>query len=247
MDYPFKLQPSVKHNVSTQGKAHSLHPATSLQWHRALFLLLFLLAPTVSFCQPEIINLASYAEKGKMEVHQRTLTHSSAGEGEVYLDARDSDGLAIPEGVKFTTGRIKVKIKGENNPGKSFVGIAFNIVSADEYEAVYFRPFNFVATEPLRQSHMVQYIHHPEFTWRKLRESRTGEFENIIEPAPDPDDWFTAEIEVTESTVVVYVNEDNTPALTVDRLGSSASDRIGIFTGFGSKGAFKEFTLTKSN
>jgi hypothetical protein len=86
---------------------------------------------------------------------------------------------------------------------------------------------------------MVQYIYHPEFTWKKLRETRTGEFENEIVNAPDPDNWFTARIEIGKSTVKVYVNNSEDASLEIKRLVETKSDKIGIWTGFNSSGSFR--------
>lgn len=196
------------------------------------------------FLQAQDYNLAQLAQEGKFTVHDRTMSHGSASSGVVSMDARESDGLVILDGIPFTKGTIELQIKGENNPGKSFVGIAFNLRSKEEYEAVYFRPFNFVATEPARRSHMVQYIYHPEFTWRNLRETRTDEFENNIETPPDPDSWFNVRIVVSDSDVKVFIDEQTQPSLEIVRLTEGTTDRLALWTGFGSKGSFRNLTLT---
>ena len=92
---------------------------------------------------------------------------------------------------------------------------------------------------------MVQYIFHPEFTWRKLRDERTGEFENEVVTPPNPDDWFRVIIKINKEKVEVYVNELLEPILIVDRLTSTKSNKIGIWTGFGSSGRFKNLTIRK--
>lgn len=93
---------------------------------------------------------------------------------------------------------LKLNFLGENNPGKSFIGIAFNIQNEKTYEVIYFRPFNFIAEEQIRKDHMIQYIFHPNFTWRKLRDERTGEFEGEITIPPNPDDWFKVKINIDD-------------------------------------------------
>ena len=205
---------------------------------------LLLFSASISLTQAQDYNLAKLSEEGKITVYNRNLSNSSASFGEVYMDAEESDGLALLEGVSFSKGTIEVQIKGENNPGKSFVGIAFNVRSREEYECVYFRPFNFVADEEIRRSHMLQYIFHPEFTWRKLRETRTDEFENKLQSPPDPDDWFDIRIVVTEKEVKVFVNKETQPSLEIERLTSGTSDRLALWTGFGSKGAYRNLTIT---
>jgi len=69
----------------------------------------------------------------------------------VEMNAKNSDGIGIIEDVEFDKGTIEVELLGENNPGKSFIGIAFNIQNDKTYEVIYFRPFNFVAKEQIRK------------------------------------------------------------------------------------------------
>ncbi len=161
----------------------------------------------------------------------------------VEMNAKNSDGIGIIEDVEFDKGTIEIELLGENNPGKSFIGIAFNIQNDKTYEVIYFRPFNFIAKEQIRKDHMVQYIFHPEFTWRKLRGERTGEFEDEVTTPPNPNDWFRVIININEEKVEVYVNELAEPVLIVDRLTSTKSKKIGIWTGFGSSGRFKNLIL----
>lgn len=161
----------------------------------------------------------------------------------IEMDAREGDGLAILNNVEFEKGIVHLDIRGENNPGRSFVGFAFNIQNDSTYEVIYFRPFNFVAKEANRKAHMVQYIHHPEYTWRKLRTERTGQFENEISLPPNPDQWFHAKLLITEENVSVYVNDEEDPSLVVKRLAKPASTKVGLWTGFNSSGRFKNLRL----
>ncbi len=203
---------------------------------------LFCLVSMASFAQQKI-DLETALQEGQVEAKNRSLSPFINSPGAVEMNADEGDGLGILKAINFETGTIKIELLGENSPGKSFIGIAFNIVDEETYEAVYFRPFNFVATEAGRKTHMVQYIHHPEFTWYNLREKRTGEFENEIPIPPDPDDWFRARIEVTEKSVQVYVNDIPEPVLKVERLTSTESGKIGLWTGNGSSGRFRNLVL----
>ncbi|MEN8203610.1 MAG: hypothetical protein ABFS28_13520 [Bacteroidota bacterium] len=189
------------------------------------------------------INLAEAQQNEQIKAVNRSMSSFTKWAGAVEMDASEGDGLGILKEIEFESGTIEVELLGENNPGRSFIGIAFNIQDPETFEAVYFRPFNFVATEQVRKDHMVQYIHHPEYTWSKLRGTRTGEFENEISLPPDPDHWFKARIEVSEKKVIVYVNEIAEPVLTVDRLTTSASKKIGLWTGNGSSGRFRNLVL----
>jgi hypothetical protein len=206
----------------------------------ALIMLCLLSIP--SFGQ-EQINLADKLQAKKITAVNRSISPYGAVSAAVEMNAKNDDGLGIVEDVAFKKGVIEIDLLGENNPGKSFIGFAFNIQDEHTYEAIYFRPFNFVAEEQTRKDHMVQYIFHPEFTWRKLRNKRTGEFENEITNPPNPDAWFKAIIIVKEQTIEVYMNELSNLVLTVDRLTTIKSDKIGIWTGFGSSGRFRNLIL----
>jgi hypothetical protein len=189
------------------------------------------------------LDLASLLAKQQFDAVNRSLSLSKEQPGAVEMNAAQGDGLAILSDVPFETGTIQVELLGENSPGRSFIGIAFNIADPDTYEAVYFRPFNFVATEPVRKAHMVQYICHPDYTWSRLREERTGEFENEISAPPDPDGWFKATINVSESGVEVFVDGIAAPVLKVERLTGGTSGKIGLWVGNGSSGRFRNLVL----
>ena len=190
------------------------------------------------------ISLADNIQNEKIRAVNRTISPYEGQSDAVQMNAVKSDGLGILEAVEFDTGRIEIELLGENNPGKSFIGVAFNIQNDSTYEVIYFRPFNFVAKEQIRKDHMVQYVFHPEYTWRKLRNERTGEFENEIANPPNPDDWFRAIIKINEEKVAVYVNEFVEPVLVVDRLAAPKSKKIGIWAGFGSSGRYKNLILS---
>ena len=194
------------------------------------------------YSQAVEINLAQKFEDQSIMAVNRQISLID-DEKAIAMNAQEGDGLGIIEGVSFIKGTIDIQIKGENNPGKSFVGFAFNIQNDSTFEAVYFRPFNFVAEEAIRRAHMVQYINHPKNTWHHLRETRTGQFENEIVDPPNPDDWFQATIEVDENKVRVYVNGASKPSLEVDRLDSHKSETIGVWTGFNSAGWFRDIKI----
>jgi len=210
---------------------------------KVAFIILYLLS-IYSFGQ-EQINLADKFQNKKIKAVNRIISLYGDSPDTVEMNAKNNDGLGILEDIEFDKGIIEVELLGENNPGKSFIGIAFNIQNDSNYEAIYFRPFNFVAEEQIRKDHMVQYIFHPEFTWRKLRDERTGEFEDEISDPPNPDDWFKAIIKITDNKVEVYINEISWPILSVDRLTSTKSNKIGVWTGFGSSGRFRNLVLRK--
>jgi hypothetical protein len=207
-----------------------------------VFALLCLIAPLMG---QQKADLAKALQDQKIDAVNRTLSMYENNPGAVEMNAAAGDGLSVLKDISFETGSIEVDLKGENSPGRSFIGIAFNIVDDHIYEAVYFRPFNFVATQALNRSHMVQYICHPDYTWSRLREERTGEFENEIPDPPNPDGWFRAIIQVSEKRVVVYLKDRAQPVLEVERLAPGRSDRIALWVGNGSSGRFRNLDLYK--
>jgi len=189
------------------------------------------------------MNLATAFQEQQIKAVNRTLSIYDKSPGAVEMNAAEGDGLAVLKEIAFETGTIEVELLGENNPGRSFIGLAFNIQDEETFEAIYFRPFNFVATEQARKDHMVQYVNHPEYTWYKLREERTMEFENEIPAPPDPDDWFKAIIKVSGTSVEVLMEGKTEPVLKVERLTSLKSDKIGLWVGNGSSGRFRNLHI----
>ncbi len=213
-----------------------------INFGKRVSIVIFLLIAVNSYGQQNI-SLSDKLNEGKIKVINRTISLYGDQLDAIQLDAEKSDGVGILEDVEFDIGSIEVELLGENNPGRSFIGIAFNIQNDSTYEVVYFRPFNFVAEEQIRKDHMVQYIFHPEYTWRKLRSERTGEFEGEIAVPPNPDDWFKAKINISDKKVEVFVAGISEPVLVVERLTKIKSKKIGIWTGFGSSGRFKNLVL----
>lgn len=139
------------------------------------------------------------------------------------------------EGVEFSTGTIEFDAKGKSGPPQSsFVGVVFRVVDAKTHDAVYFRPFNFRATDPERKAHAVQYVSEPTWPWQRLRQEKPGQFEKPIEPAPDGDAWFHARVVVEKRQVKVYVNNATEPSLVVNELSDRTGGAVGLMcNGYG--------------
>lgn len=206
--------------------------------------LLFLISVSV-VAQKTTIDFNGIETNTNWSVHNRQVNIQSAEQGKtdaVSFDARKYDGLATYQNMEFENGIIEVDIKGKNVLQKSFVGIAFHIQNDSTYNAIYFRPFNF--TKPERSGHSVQYISHPEFTWRKLRSQFPEQFENPVKPVPDPDDWFHTKIVVKWPQVKVFVENNDEPSLDVKMKSTFKKGKIGLWAGFGSDGWYKNLTVT---
>ena len=138
-------------------------------------------------------------------------------------------GLAWPSDLKFRTGTIEVDLKGKSVFQASFLGVVFNLVDEKNFEAVYFRPFNFNGNS-VHRGRSVQYISWPGNTWENLRKNKPGQFEKPVDPVPDPDQWFHARVEVTDKQVRVFINDAKKPSLVVSRLNQAGENRpVGLF------------------
>jgi len=161
----------------------------------------------------------------------------------VTFDGRPGSGAAWLDEFEFENGTIEVSIRGKNNPGRSFVGVAFRGVDDEIYDAIYFRPFNFLADNDLSRSHAVQYVSHPENTWSRLREEHTDVYENALIDPPDPDAFFKARIVISKPEIRVYVEDDTEPSLVVNELTDRVGGRIGLWMGNNSDGSFAELVV----
>jgi hypothetical protein len=215
-----------------------------------VFLLLFfrmIVCPEANGQAEQKFNLSvSYAEK-KLTVFNRDVEVGAGEEkNSISLTEEEGEGLVWIDGLSFATGVINIDLKGKNVFQHSFVGIAFHAVDSLTFDAVYFRPFQFRSSDPIRKSHSIQYVSLPVYTWQKLRELQDGDvYENSIHPAPDPDDWFHARIEITGKELIVYVENDATPSLKVPLLGKVREGRIALYTADRSGGKFANLSVRK--
>ena len=147
----------------------------------------------------------------------------------VQFDEQDWN-LVWVDGFEFTDGTIEFDAKGKSEPPQgSFIGVMFRAVDEATYDAVYFRPFNFRATDKTSKSHAVQYVSSPEWSWERLRTEKTDQYEKPIEPAPDGDMWFHAKIVLEGRQVSVFVNDAEKPALQVTELSDRRGGSVGIW------------------
>jgi len=168
--------------------------------------------------------------------------------GKHALKLSEGPGMGVVwlEGYDFANGEIEVDILGRSQPVQgSFVGIVFRVVDAQTHDAVYFRPFNFRATDSTRHSHAVQYVSHPAWPWQKLRTERPGAYEKPVIPEPDGDEWFHARIVVERPKIRVFVNGAAEPCLVVDELSDRTHGSLGLWVGEGAGGHFANLRVKK--
>lgn len=194
---------------------------------------------------PLAANKPHFRSEPPASIHNRKLTVLSETNRNVFrLDARRGDGMAWWPETRFTNGTIEFEVRGTNAFQKSFVGVAFHGQDEKTYDAVYFRPFNFLSTEPLRRRHGVQYVAHPAHTWNTLRDTCPGQFEHEVSPAPIPDGWFQVRIKVNHPTVRVFVGQSAEPVLEVNQLSDRKSGWVGLWVGNESGGDFADLKIS---
>ncbi len=191
---------------------------------------------------PDLLHV--HDGKGAQVFNRAVTVTTEDGRAVARLDARAGDGGVLFDGVLLGEGVIEVDLKGKDVAQQSFLGIAFHVVDWTTLDAVYFRPFNFRAGTAEQRAHAVQYVSHPANTWQRLRAERPGQFEQAIDPPPDPNGWFHARIVLAGGRVDVFVNGAAKPSLSVEDLGAAKSGGVALWVGNGSEGAFANLRIT---
>ena len=205
---------------------------------RIFYLLSAELMLTCFSLNAQSFNLLQLLKENKLEAYCKV---TKLDEGD--KKGVSADGIAWLKDVHFSTGTIDIDLRGKDVQQQSFIGIVFHGVDTSTYDAIYFRPFNFRTTDPVRKIHAVQYISEPLWPWEKLRTERNGQYEKGIDPPPLGTDWFHAKIVVSKTDIKVYVNHANTPSLTVNKLNDRKDGKIGVWD-YALPGDFANLTIT---
>lgn len=188
------------------------------------------------------VDLAERFAAGKLRAVNRELSAITGTRG-VHLSQREGNGIAWLEDSEFGQGTIELDVRGKDVYQQSFIGVAFHRRDDSTYEAVYLRPFNFRATDPVRHMHAVQYIAVPDYDWPKLRQDFPEEFEDPVDASVDPTGWVRLRVVVESRRIVVYVGDVKSPALEVRKLGSSDRGMVGLWVGNISDGDFANLRI----
>jgi hypothetical protein len=200
------------------------------------------LLPALAFAAD--YNLGKLAGSNQIEVFNRTLDQTKADAPDVlYLNSAGDYGAAWIIGVDFLTGVIELELKGRNNPGQSFVGIAFHGQDNKTFDAVYLRPFNFQAADADHRSHSIQYVSLPEHDWSDLRRDHPGKYESPLSPSPSPDSWVKLKLIIEDKRVSAFVEAADKPALSVEMLNGRRQGKLGLWVGNGSDGWFRNLKI----
>jgi hypothetical protein len=190
-------------------------------------------------------NLGDLVDEKRLKLFNRDVIRLVDGARHgVRLSEASGETVAFLPGIDFATGTIEFDVRGKDLAQRSFVGVAFHGVDAASYDAIYFRPFNFRATDPASRSHAVQYHSLPDFTWQKLRTDQPGKYEQAVHPVPDPNAWFRARVVVANLKTSVFVNDAKDPCLVVSPLNDRKKGLVGLWVGNNSGGDFANFIIT---
>jgi pimeloyl-ACP methyl ester carboxylesterase len=170
-------------------------------------------------------------------------TITEEGKKGIRLSEVPNDGLMFLKDYAFADGTIELDIKGKNVLQQSFVGLAFHVQDNNTYDAIYFRPFNFVNPDTARRRRAVQYISMPNFPWEKLRQDFPGKYENKVNPVPNPDGWFHVKIVITGKQIKVYVDNAEKPSLEVEKLTEIKKGGVALWVGNNSGAAFANLKI----
>jgi len=212
-----------------------------------LLLLLALTAAPVLAQPTETLDLTTVGKDPRWKVSGRTTSVVDI-EGKRALAVSEGPGMGVVwrDGLDFANGVLEFDVLGRSQPVQgSFVGVAFRVVDGTTFDAVYFRPFNFRATDSTRHAHAVEYVSEPRWTWQTLRTQFPGKYEQPIVPELDGDAWFHVRVVVHRPKVSVYVNGRPGPSLVVNELSDRTQGAVGVWVGEGSGGHFANLRVTR--
>jgi hypothetical protein len=213
----------------------------TVRWHGFLVLVGGLV---LAACAPRETVVEGFGEQAKkLRVVNRDVTRIEERNG-VRLSRASGNGVAWVEGSAFRSGTIEVDIRGREDLQQYYVGIAFHREDDETYEAVYLRPFNFRATDPLRKQHAIQYVALPDFDWPRLRKGFAGQFENPVDASNVPTDWVRLRLVVEGGRVRGYAGSGYPVALDVRKLGDLDGGQLGLWVGNDSGGDFANLVVT---
>ena len=212
---------------------------------KKLSTILILLISSQSFAPKEVnFNLYKLLKEDKLIVINRQVELiDSLFNNYIKISEKNGEGLIWLPFKDFENGTLKIKMRGKNVVQKSFIGIAFRGQNNNIYDAVYCRPFNFRVKDSVKKIHAIQYVSHPNYTWKRLREENNSLYEKEIINSPNPNEWFTMTVIINKINVKAYINDSKTPSLDIEKLNNNKNGKIGIFVGDGSGGDFSVFIL----
>ena len=156
--------------------------------------------------------------------------------------------LAIVESSAFKDGTIEADVAGIPREGakpdtRGFVGIAFRVQGhGSRFEAFYLRMTNGRAGNQLQRNHSTQYVSHPDFPWRRLRNESPGIYESYVDLNAGA--WIKIKIVVSGNQAQLYVNGADQPCLVVNDLKlGDAGGQVALWIGSDTDAYFSKLTI----
>jgi len=156
--------------------------------------------------------------------------------------------LALVKTSDFKDGTIEAEVAGVPRQGappgtRGFVGIAFHVQDhGSRYEAFYLRMTNGRADDQLQRNHSAQYVSHPDFPWRRLRDENPGKYESYVDLVAGA--WTRVRIVVSGNKAQLYVNGADQPCLIVNDLKlGDAHGQVALWTGSDTEAHFSNLTI----
>lgn len=201
------------------------------------------------------LELQGISEPGAEPVKIRTGVASYHGRRAVRVVNVEGQGaqtgdqiLAIVNASDFKDGTIEAELAGVPRQGaqpgtRGFVGIAFHVQDhGSRYEAFYLRMTNGRADDQLQRNHSVQYVSHPDFPWKRLRDETPGLYESYVDL--DAGAWTRIKIVVSGNKAQLYVNGADQPCLIVNDLKlGEAHGQVALWTGSDTEAYFSNLTI----
>ena len=149
----------------------------------------------------------------------------------VRFDSRSGKGLAWVEGLRFSVGKIDLKIAAAPQD----VGIAFHVRNEREFEAICFHIGNEARDESESQRVVVRYV--------STDPDRNANHEAQFDlPYSQSGEWFKVRISISKEVIAVFISGGNIPTLSVDTSGRGAVyGSVGLWIGPGSSALVADF------
>jgi hypothetical protein len=151
----------------------------------------------------------------------------------VRLDSRSGEGLAWVEGLRFSVGKLDLKIAATPQD----VGIAFHVLNETDFEAVSFHIGDEARDEGATQRVVIQRLS----TCPDRNATHEAQFDL---PYGQSGDWFKARITISKEVIAVFIDGGNLPALSVANSGrGEVYGSVGLWIGPGSSALVADFRI----
>jgi 3-keto-disaccharide hydrolase len=201
------------------------------------------------------LELRGISEPGAVPVKIQTEVASYHGRRAVRVVNVEGQGvqtgeqvLAIVKTSDFKDGTIEAEVAGVPRQGakpstRGFVGIAFRVQDhGSRYEAFYLRMTNGRADDQLQRNHSAQYMSHPDYPWKRLRDENPGLYESYVDLEAGA--WTRIKIVVFGNKAQLYVNGADQPCLIVNDLKlRDIHGQVALWTGSDTEAYFSNLTI----